>query len=573
MHMNTNFSMDEVKVLGSKSIAVESKESIINLVLDTLAIEKQLLIFNNSKNSSEATAEKIAMAVKKKKIVSHQKELSQLSEQILKVMQSPTKQCRRLAKCVEQGIAFHHSGLVSKQRYLIEENFKKGIIKVISSTPTLAAGLNLPAYKVIIKDYKRYSSRGFNDIPVLEFMQMAGRAGRPGHEDIGHSVVHIKDDNELERVIKKYIHGKPEEIYSKLAVEPTLKMYVLSLVSMDIINTEDEIKEFFKNTLYGEQYHDLDGLYYNIFKVLKILKEYQFVREDDNYYVATTLGKKVSELYLNPDTAHLFLSHFDIFVKTLGSKYVSRQHVFNLIQLFSTTMEMKPLFRMGKKEEEHYMQLADDVQEELFVEYDPFEQDLQDFMNGLKTAEIMQDWIEEAPEEYISEKYSITPGELHFKKEVIDWLLYCLEEFSQLRKQFYLKNYFNKLRQRFKSGIKDDVLVLISLKGVGRVRARKLKKAGFGTLSDLRSATFEQLSRVIGDALTISIKKELHGDTYEQDFSHELKRVEKFSRSSKPKEIRVREVTEVEVDELVEETQNFEKEKEEAKQKGLLQYF
>ena len=567
--------MEEVQVLDNKSVTVETKDTIVNMVLDTLKIDKQILIFNNSKNSSEATAEKIAIQLKKKNSFTSQKliELESLSNKILKILSTPTKQCRRLAKCVEMGIAFHHSGLISKQRHLIEESFKSGLIKVISSTPTLAAGLNLPAYKVIIKDYKRYSSRGFNDIPVLEFLQMAGRAGRPGHEDVGHSVVHIKDDNELDRVIKKYIHGKPEEIYSKLAVEPTLKMYVLSLVSMDMINTEEEIKEFFKNTLYGEQYHDLEGLYYNIFKVLSVLKEYQFIRQEDNYYVATSLGKKVSELYLNPDTAHIFLTQFDKFVKTLGSKYVSRQHIFSLLQLFGTTMEMKPTFRLLKKEEEHYLQKADEVNEELFTEYDPFEQDLQDFLTTLKTAEVLQDWIEEAPEEYVSEKYSITPGELHFKTEVVDWLLYCLEEFSQLRKQFYLKNYFNKLRQRFKSGIKEDILVLISLRGVGRVRARKLKKEGFGSLADLRAASFEQLSRIIGDKLTISIKKELLGDSYEHDLSNDLKKVEKFSRSSKPKEIRVREVSEVEIDELVEETQNFEKEKVEAKQKGLLQYF
>jgi helicase len=567
--------MEEFQVLGNEKIVVETKDTIVNTVLKTLKLNKQVLIFNNSKNSSEATGEKIALALKKKNSFTSQEldALKKLSNKILGVLSTPTRQCRRLAMEIEMGIAFHHSGLVSKQRLLIEENFKSGLIKVISSTPTLAAGLNLPAYKVIIKDYKRYSSRGFNDIPVLEFMQMAGRAGRPGHEDVGHAVVHVKDDNELQRVIKKYIHGKPEEIYSKLAVEPTLKMYVLSLVSMDMINTEEEIKEFFKNTLYGEQYHDIEGLYYNIFKVLKVLKDYQFIRQEDDYYVGTSLGKKVSELYLNPDTAHLFLSHFDDFVKTLGSKYVSKQHIFSLLQLFGTTMEMKPTFRLLKKEEEHFLQKADEVNDDLFTEYDPFEQDLQDFLTTLKTAEVLQAWIEEAPEEYVSDKYSITPGELHFKKEVVDWLLYCLEEFSQLRKQFYLKNYFNKLRQRFKSGIKEDVLVLISLRGVGRVRARKLKKAGFGTLADLRTASFEQLSKEIGDKLTISIKKELLGDSYEHEASDDLKRVEKFSRSSKPKEIRIREVSTLEIDELVEETQTFEKEKDKASKEGLLQYF
>ena len=546
--------------LGREVVEKKNKDQTVNIILHTLQDSKQVLVFNNSKNSSEATAERIANAIEE---VEHKEYLKKLSDKILRVLSSPTKQCRRLAKCVEKGIAFHHSGVVGKQRTLIENAFKEKYIKVISSTPTLAAGLNLPAYKVLIKDYKRYSPRGFNDIPILEFHQMSGRAGRPGEETVGRAVVLVKDENEIERVVNKYIYGKPEEIISKLAVEPTLKMYVLSLVSMDVINTSDEIKEFFANTLYGYQYQDLEALNYNIFRVLDVLKDYGFIVQEDEYYMATSLGRKVSELYLNPDTAHKYLSHFSTIVKRFVQNYVSKEDIFSLLQFISTSMEMKPLFRVAKKEEEHYMRKMEEVADDLIEEYDPFEVDYMTFAQTLKTSEILFDWILEAPEDYITEKYGITPGELNFKNEVVDWLLYCLEEFALLKKQFYLKTFFNKLRIRFRHGIKKDLLPLIDIKGVGRVRARKLYNAGFTSHGDLRGAEFSTLARLVGDSLAVKIKEQVVGG---------------FSRDKglkeKPKEIKQREVTDEEVDVLIDHTETFEKEKEEVeKQQKLTDFF
>lgn len=237
--------MMEFEQIGSEKIPTITKDEVVNLTLATLSQNKQVLIFNNSKRSSEATAQKVADALDKA-ILSHLTELAALAKDIRTALSVPTKQCLKLCTLVEKGVAFHHSGLTAKQRMLVERGFREGYIKVISSTPTLAAGLNLPAYKVIIKDYKRYSQRGFTDIPVLEYHQMSGRAGRPGKEDSGRAVVLAKSESEIEKLVTKYIHGKPEEILSKLAVEPTLKMYMLSLLAMDFINTEEEIKYFFQ---------------------------------------------------------------------------------------------------------------------------------------------------------------------------------------------------------------------------------------------------------------------------------------------------------------------------------------
>lgn len=549
--------MDEVEVLEVLDVETKTKDNFVNITLQTLRTDKQVLIFNASKSSSEATAEKVAKAIK---ISSNGKELNELSEKILKSISIPTKQCKRLAMCVEKGVAFHHSGLVSKQRQLIEKAFRDGLIKVISSTPTLAAGLNLPAYKVIIKDYKRYSQRGYNDIPVLEFQQMSGRAGRPGLEDVGKAVVCVKSLDEVERVVPKYIFGPTEKIYSKLAVEPTLKMYLLSLISMDLINTKPEIKEFFSHTLYGHQFDDMDALEFNIFRILDILRDYGFVYQQDNYYMATKLGKKVSELYLNPDTGNFFLEHLDKTFKLFNTKHYSKEDIFVLLQMINMTSEMKPLFRVRKQEEEYYMKKAEDIESKLLIEYDPFSMDLGQFINTLKTSEVLIDWISEAPEDYISERHNITPGELSYKRGIIDWLLYCLEELTALKKQVFFKNVLKKLRLRFKHGIKEDLIVFINIKGIGRVRARKLIDNGFFTLQDLLESDFDKLSSVLGESLAIKVKNELKEG------------VVSFKDQEKPKEIKVREVTEEEIDQLVENDIQFEKEKKES-QKKLTNFF
>jgi len=549
-------------IINTDKIENKTGDNIINLALDMFNKDKQILIFNNSKRSSESTADKISQKITSPK---DKVALDELSKKILKALPHPTKQCQKLAKCIQKGIAFHHSGLVAKQRTLIENNFRKGIIKAISSTPTLAAGLNLPAYKVIIKDYKRYSSRGMADIPILEYHQMSGRAGRPGKETVGKAVLCVKTEEEAKRLIPKYIFGNPEEILSKLAIEPTLKMYVLSLISMDIINSKEEIENFFKNTLYAEQYGDLGELMYNVFRIINQLKEYGFVNQDDDYYMATALGKKVSELYLNPDTANYFLENLNKFVKKFSSNIISKNDIYSLINFITNTMEMRPLFRVRKAEEEKYLNKLEDIGDSLIIPFDPFELDYSTFINSLKTTDILNDWIFEAPEDYISEKYQITPGELHYKKETIDWLLYCLENLAYLKKEVFFKNYISKVRLRFKYGIKEELIPLINLKGVARVRARKLYNAGFKKILDLKKANINSIEKAINSAaLAIKIKDQITDGSVVPEKTLE-----------KPKEIQYREIKEVsneEVQKLVENYETFEKEKEERNMK-LTDYF
>ncbi|OAL22111.1 hypothetical protein AYO22_07471 [Fonsecaea multimorphosa] len=92
------------------------------------------------------------------------------------------------------GVAFHHGGVAAADRHTIENAFLDGQVSVICSTSTLAVGVNLPCYLVILKGTKAWSDNGFKEYADLEVMQMLGRAGRPQFETSACAVILTRKD-------------------------------------------------------------------------------------------------------------------------------------------------------------------------------------------------------------------------------------------------------------------------------------------------------------------------------------------------------------------------------------------
>ena len=118
-------------------------------------------------------------------------------------------------------------------------------------------------------------------IPVLEYLQMAGRAGRPEYESYGEAICLAKNDAEKEEIYEKYICGVPEDIYSKLAVEPVLRTYLLSLISSGIIQDHKTMMEFFSKTFWAFQFEDMPQLEKTMQKMLGLLEDWKFVLVGD----------------------------------------------------------------------------------------------------------------------------------------------------------------------------------------------------------------------------------------------------------------------------------------------------
>ncbi len=507
------------------------------IALETIKMNKQALIFVASRPSAEKTAEEIAALTTFN--------YPELEQEILHKISAPTKQCRRLSHCVKKGIAFHHSGLTSAQRELIEDEFRRGTIKIICATPTLAAGVNMPAFRVIIKSLKRFSEKWGNDwIPVLEYLQMAGRAGRPQYESHGEAISIAKNDAEKEEIYERYILGVPEEIYSKLAAEPILRTSLLSLISSGIIRDSQSLQHFYSQTFWAHQYQDYHKLSQIMEKMLALLQNYQFITVDQpssssqnsptissDFIPAsslttssskkstiseptqkmrpTQLGKRISELYLDPLTARHLLDCLENFTE--------KKPLFSLLQMIAHTLEMRPLLNIKVKERDEIQdQLNKHCDDLLKPEPSAFDLEYDQFLNSIKTALFFDEWIQEKDEEYLLEKYDIRPGEIHVKLDLAEWLLYASEEFSKITSNHHAQKEIHKLRLRLEYGVKEELLTLLKLKGIGRVRARKLYTNGFKDLGTIKTADLTSLTQILGSALAKDIKVQLGEEIIEE---------------------------------------------------------
>lgn len=114
-------------------------------------------------------------------------ELSRLVDEYIKL--NPYLENNPHIDMIKSGVASHHAGLLPGWKALVEKLFQKGLIKVVFATETLAAGINMPARTTIISSISKRTDNGHRTLSANEFLQMSGRAGRRGMDEIGYVVI------------------------------------------------------------------------------------------------------------------------------------------------------------------------------------------------------------------------------------------------------------------------------------------------------------------------------------------------------------------------------------------------
>lgn len=356
-------------------------------------------------------------------------------------------------------------------------------------------------------------------LPALEIQQMAGRAGRPAYDTEGEAILLPKTEAEADHCWETYINGETERITSKLGVEPVLRTHVLALIAGGLAPTTRRLEEFFSRTFYAYQYKDLGQLRGHLEKTLRLLERCAFItmtdhgrhdefrqayfwEDQDALLQATPLGKRVAELYVDPLTA-------DLMIRSLGKL----QSPFSVLHLVASSLEMKPPLTVRKGDVQDIEDLLAGEEKGL-VTPPPAEWDLEyeDFFRGLKLVLLLGQWMEEKGEDLLLEQYGVTPGELRARLEIADWLLYAVQELALLGDDRDAIRQIRKTRLRLRYGIREELLPLVKLKGVGRVRARRLFAAGLGSLHALRQAPLDTVARAIGPAAAASVKDQVLAD-------------------------------------------------------------
>jgi helicase len=491
----------------ARKIEGEVKNPAINLALNTVKSGGQALIFASTRKNAVTLARKAAPIIGENLSKPMKRALERDAERILATGEK-TRISELLAELVKNGVAFHHAGLGGGHRKLIEDAFRQGKIKVLTATPTLAFGVNLPARTVIIQDYRRYEpGYGYYPISVLEYKQMAGRAGRPKYDKVGEAILIGKTADEADYLMESYILASPERIWSRLAVERILRSHVLATIAADFAHTERGIYDFFGRTLYAYQY-DIAAIKNLIAKILKYLYDEEMIDVSGENIYATRFGKRVSELYIDPVSA--------VIIRDALRRKPAYLTDLSLLHTIAHTPDMSPILRPTAREVDDIALFMEEHREEFLVDLPNEWEDriaYEQFLGEVKTAMVLEAWIEEKSEDEIIERFRTQPGDLYRTIENAKWLLYATHELAVLfeNKQFLSPTL--ELMERVEKGVKKELLPIVRLEGIGRVRGRILYNAGFKTIEDIKHAQLEELMNLplIGPKLAKKIKEQVGG--------------------------------------------------------------
>jgi helicase len=545
-----------------------------SVVDDGLDQGAQVLMFVGTRRGAQSEARNLAKRVKKrleKEDPDRMKRLSQLAQRLTGRGQSRLSD--DLVACLSGGVGFHHAGLTHGQRKDVEAAFKSGDLVALTATPTLAAGVNLPARRVLVRDLKRWDDGMSRPLPVMEVRQMLGRAGRPKYDTRGEAWVYCKGTDgweEADAVADRYFFGPVEDISSKLASEPALRMHVLASIATGGLVHKGSIERFFQSTFLGSTMprHQLNE---RIATMLDWLVEERFIRVrglDDHYtpplppedlgeeaswddtrpmwasvaevadgvswepvssagwhpstvasaqpatfgftnarnirgtpvslevnavaaantmYEATAMGERVTQLYLDPLSASMMRTGLRRAVRRLVREDAPVT-VFGLLHMAVATPDFASLWAKGSDLEVNSMAwLKANAHEQEFL----IEPGYAEAMIGdVKSAWMVEEWMEETTLRDMEERLDVTPGDVHHRVDLMGWLLTGAQHVLLTDDVFAeehapviadLVAMLSTAQQRVRHGCKHDLLPLVNIRHVGRQRARVFADHGVRT--------------------------------------------------------------------------------------------
>lgn len=479
--------------------AREKNEAIVKILQEAIKDENQILVFVSTRRFTEALAAFVSQRVRKNIPKETREKFNEVADKILEIPQNsgsaPTFTCLKLAECIREGVAFHHAGLFTRQREIIEDEFRKGNLYMITATPSLMYGVNLPSQTVIIRDYTRWTRQGPKWIPVFDYEQMSGRAGRPQYDQVGYSYLIAKTPEEAYQLEEYYIQGEVEPTNSKL-IENKDAVYhqIIGQVAAGLADNPDDLIEFFKQTFYGHQLTNnpnmnifADNLEYEINSSIEFLIKNEIIKPTPSGLRATPFGLLIANSNYSVETS-IKLRHLATEMDELDT--------YKLIYEICKTPDMPFISFKTRKGK-------DRVREKL-QEHGIF---VMDVGNPEATAASLIEWINEKSEYEIENLFNVYAASTRRAAYEASQLTRFFKEICEVVGVYGHSQALDMLMARLYYGVKEDIIPLVvGVKRLGRVRARRLVKT-FGY--NLENVSEDELQRIdgIGPKMAAAIKR------------------------------------------------------------------
>ena len=430
--------------------------------------------------------------------------------QVLVFVNSRQRSEQLAKKLFEKGFkaAFYHAGLNKLNRQEHHNAMQKGHLDVLVSTSSLEMGVNFPARKVVVYDSYVFNGESFGSLPIGRYLQCAGRAGRPGFDIQGESVLFLPKwhkDGEAYRI------GMPDPIASGLSKPHILQKEIITEVATRLSISNEHLSTNFFNRTFRKASEGSIDLSHQIDNLLnaKILDR---KGESKRYLVATPLGRIATQMDVSPETIRILdrfyhhipdPTHFDCLLAVCLCPELTPKLPF----YFEQIDEMADLLTSTCS---HLLDQPATVLRRLVTE----KFSSKALLATLKSAIVLIAYTEGESMENLANRFNCYPMDLAILKRNCDWILATAHRvFSFLWKEDWKREFqeedeqdrpicgherrVRQLMTMIKYGVPVNACELIKVKNIGPKRVFALIQSGITSLKDLISTEVQTISTVI----------------------------------------------------------------------------
>ncbi|XP_005945098.1 helicase POLQ-like [Haplochromis burtoni] len=406
--------------------------------------------------------------------------------------------CPVLKVTVPYGVAYHHSGLTSEERKLVEEAYSSGVLCLLTCTSTLAAGINLPARRVILRS--PYIATDF--LKRSQYKQMVGRAGRAGIDSVGESILILQEKDR--NMAKTLVCAPMESCYSNLMHDDGkgLLSLVLSLIGLNITSSVEQLQDFLQGTLLFVQWQQLcvgRSLLEAVQQCVDVLKEKELITVDSHSQSlrVTKLGKATYK-------ASVDLTYAEVLYKDLSKGLESLLlnsylHLVYLVTPYDLIDQCKPDWMIFFRQftllsvAEQKMSAAVGVPES-FVARKAAGQTVKKGVHlaavrRMYLALVLFSLLKETDVWSVSERFQLSRGFVQTLLGSASAFCSCVLHFAEELEEFWpFRALLAELTRRLSYCVKAELIPLMEVAGVLESRAKQLYAAGYKTLTHMANA-------------------------------------------------------------------------------------
>ncbi|XP_047575692.1 helicase POLQ-like isoform X3 [Lutra lutra] len=470
------------------------------------------LVFCPTKKNCENVAEMICKFLSKEYLKHREKEKHEVIKNLKSI--SGGNLCPVLKRTIPFGVAYHHSGLTSDERRLLEEAYSTGALCLFTCTSTLAAGVNLPARRVILR--APYVAKEF--LKRSQYKQMIGRAGRAGIDSVGESILILQEKDKQQ--VSELISRPLENCYSHLVQEFTkgIQTLFLSLIGLKIATSLDDICHFMGGTLFGVQQKILlkekslreitvEWLRYLTGKGLLQKDAVDKSKEEIEYsFHITKLGRASFKGTI--DLAYCDILYRDLKKGLEGLVLESLLHLIYLTTPYDMASQCVPDWMIYFRQ---FSQLSPAEQNvaallgvsENFIGKKASGQAIKkkvdkDIVNRLYLSFVLYTLLKETNIWSVSEKFNMPRGYIQSLLTGAASFSSCVLHFCEELEEFWVyRALLVELTKKLTYCVKAELIPLMEVTGVLEGRAKQLYNAGYKSLIHLANANPEVLIRTV----------------------------------------------------------------------------